>query len=62
MGVGHEAAQKLTLWEYGMLVDGWERAHPDSGQTPPPPLTDEEIEAAEAHMRDLEARGVKVLH
>jgi hypothetical protein len=62
MGVGHEAARNLTLWEYGMLIDGWDRAHSDDRQAPPPPLTDEEIEAAEGRMRDLEARGVRVLH
>ena len=61
MNIPPTEAKHLTLYEYGALIHNWSLAHGD-GADAPPPLTDDEIEETQDHMRRLEQRGVKVLH
>ncbi|MEC9067806.1 MAG: hypothetical protein VX569_11065 [Pseudomonadota bacterium] len=57
MGIPPSEAKALTLYEYQALLHGWEQAHPTEEAIEPP-----SIEEAEARMRRLESKGVKVLH
>lgn len=57
MGIPPSEAKALTLYEYQALLHGWQQAHPTEEVIEPP-----SIEEAEARMRRLESKGVKVLH
>lgn len=58
MGISPTEAKGLTLYEYQALLDNWQKAHATGEEAPEPPT----IEETEDRRRQLEARGVKVLH
>jgi len=57
MGIPPSEARALTLHDYQALLHGWEQAHSTEETIEPP-----SIEETEERRRQLEARGVKVLH